>query len=120
MSDRSGWLFRARDVVEAIRQIEESVADHKNAGSFYADWESFRAVERNLQIIAEASKGIPDQIKKEFAQIEWRQVVDMRNFLVHEYKRVDEDIMWDAVHKDIPRLKAVVDDVLKKYEGKTK
>lgn len=120
MSRQTRWLFKAKDIDEAIRQIATSVADHKSAKSFYDDWESFRAVERNLQIIAEASKGIPDDIKKEFDRIEWRSVIAMRNLLVHEYKRVDGDIMWDAIHKDIPQLKAVVADILKRYEGKTK
>ncbi len=74
-------------------------------------WDEFRdtpliqdAVVRNLQVIGEAANRISEAFRAAHAEIPWRQVVGMRNRLVHEYSRVDMEKVWETVRDDIPDL----------------
>lgn len=62
------------------------------------------AVLRNIEIIGEATKNLPDDVRARMPGIEWKKIAAMRDWLSHVYYRVDSDIVWDAVNKDIPEL----------------
>jgi len=63
------------------------------------------AVVRNLEIIGEAAKNIPESIKEKFPVVPWQSVIDMRNKLIHEYFGVSFPIVWETVKSDLPLLK---------------
>lgn len=63
------------------------------------------AVVRNFEIIGEASRHIPISILHTYPHIPWRQMVEMRNFLIHEYSGVDLSTVWQTAHKHLPALK---------------
>lgn len=71
------------------------------------------AVTRNIEIIGEASSKISKEIKDQHNQIPWRDIVAMRNILIHEYFRSDPETVWNVVQRDIPRLKVQVLNILK-------
>ena len=110
------WFFRIEDMLGAIGEIQNSISDHDNALSFYEDLESFRAVERNIQIIAEASKHIPEGIKAQYADIQWREIINMRNLVVHEYKNVDYEVVWLVVSDKIPIFEEALRFILKDHQ----
>lgn len=58
-----------------------------------------------ILIIGEASNKISIEIKSKNSQIEWRLLSDMRNFLIHQYYEVSNDVIWETIKKDIPKLK---------------
>ena len=60
---------------------------------------------RNIEVIAEASKKIPQEIKNIFPNIPWRQIMAMRNKIIHEYFGVDLSAIWNVIQKDLPELK---------------
>lgn len=62
------------------------------------------AVERNFEIIGEASKRIPDTLKEQSADIPWREMAGMRDMIIHQYDEIDIDEVWAAIEKEIPRV----------------
>lgn len=76
------------------------------------------AIERNMEIIGEAGNKIPSIIRKQFPEISWKDIVGMRNKLIHDYLDVDIDIIWDTVKNDIPTLKRGITKILKDLGNK--
>jgi uncharacterized protein with HEPN domain len=62
------------------------------------------AVLRNIEIIGEATKHIPDEVRARMPGIEWKKIAGMRDWVSHVYYRVDDDIVWDVVENKVPEL----------------
>jgi uncharacterized protein with HEPN domain len=97
---------RMKDMEEAIAKIEKYAVRGK--ASFFADelvqvWVLF-----NLQTIGEAAKAMTETTKNEYPKVDWRDIIDFRNLLVHEYFRVDLDIVWLIVENELPNLKTQI------------
>jgi len=103
------------DILEAIQNIEVYT---KNMG-----FEDFRkskmardAVIRNLEIIGEAVKNIPDDIKSKHPEIAWGKVAGLRDRLIHRYFEVDLEILWDILKNELPDLKTKISSMLQEEE----
>ena len=66
------------------------------------------AVLRNLQIMAESSQRMSDDLKAQHPMIPWREIAGFRNILVHDYLGGDCDAVWSVVEQDLPELKKVL------------
>jgi uncharacterized protein with HEPN domain len=64
------------------------------------------AVIRRLEIIGEAANRLPDHFILRHSDIPWAQIIGMRNFLIHDYGRVNLELVWDTIQTDLPDLKA--------------
>jgi uncharacterized protein with HEPN domain len=71
---------------------------------------------RHLQLIGEAARRLPEEIRNLAPDIPWQKMIGMRNILVHGYFEIDLDVVWDAVQQDVPLLKPAVEALLKKLE----
>lgn len=71
-----------------------------------------RAVERSIEIISEASRYIPDDLKSKYSSVPWRKVAGIGNVLRHGYKLVDDHELWDVITHDLPPLKATIETML--------
>ena len=67
---------------------------------------------RNLQVLAESSQRVSEQLKSEHPEIDWRGMAGLRNVLVHDYLRIDLDIVWNVIERDLPDLKTKTDAIL--------
>lgn len=74
------------------------------------------AVLRPLEIIGEASAKISKEFRKTHSEIPWREMVGLRNRLIHEYFRIDYDAVWDTIHKDLPKLIEIVEPLVPKED----
>lgn len=57
---------------------------------------------RRLEIISKAVKGVPDDVRARHSAVPWRDIASARDILIHEYFRVDLEMAWDMVRKDLP------------------
>ena len=100
-----------RHILEAIASIEEYTKD--------LDWDGFRssklvqdAVIRNLEIVGEATKKLPDEFRLRYPQIPWKQIAGMRDVLIHDYFGVDVERVWGVVNNRLKGLKKELSAVL--------
>ena len=64
----------------------------------------FDAVVRNLEIIGEAAKGIPVDIRDRSTAIDWRRIAGLRDVLAHAYFALDDETVWDIIENKVPDL----------------
>lgn len=76
--------------------------------TFAADPRTIDAVVRNLEILGEAAKRVPDDVRRKAPEVEWRKIAGMRDILAHAYFRIDLDIVWDAVTTKVPAMVAPI------------
>ncbi len=108
-----------KDILEAIRKIEK-YTENLSFDDFDGDELIQDGVVRNLEIVGEAVKNIPDEIKNRKSDTEWKKIAGLRDILTHAYFGVDMDIVWDVVKDKIPELKKEISEILSEIEGNNK
>lgn len=91
------------DILQGIGKIRTYIAGMTRE-SFAQDSMKIDAVVRNLEIIGEAAKTIPESIRAEYPNVEWKKIAGLRDILAHHYFEVDLDIVWDIVQNKLPTL----------------
>lgn len=91
-------------ILQSIDRIEQYIAG-MNEQEFLKNFLVQDGVMRNIEIIAEASKKISPEIRSNFPDIPWRQIMAMRNKIIHEYFGVDLEAIWNVTQNDLPNLK---------------
>ncbi len=91
------------DIRQAIGKIQSYTAGITR-DMFDQDDRTVDAVIRNLQIIGEAAKAIPDSIRAGYPNVEWKKIAGLRDILAHQYFEVDLDIIWDVLQNKLPEL----------------
>ncbi len=102
---------RLSDIAEAAKAIVGYVAG-MDERAFQGDRKTLDAVLRNLTVIGEAARHVPDDFRERFPSVPWVEMGDMRNVVVHEYFGVDVGILWLTVRRDVPELLAALEPVL--------
>jgi len=112
MTNRSCKLF-AGDILNAIEKIEEFI-DGMDFDQFEDDDKTSSAVLRKLEIIGEAVKQFPEQIKENYKGIPWKEMAGMRDKLIHWYFGVDYQLVWNVITEEIPQLKTQLKEIFDK------
>lgn len=84
---------------------------------FFEDPTLRRAFARSLEIIGEAAKQVPDEIRRQQPDIEWKGMTGMRDRLIHGYFGVDYELVWDVVQRKIPELRRRIAEMLESRES---
>ena len=93
--------------LEDMRKACEKIAAYAQRltrEEFLADAKTFDAVMRNLEVIGEAAKHIPPDVRTQHPSINWRKISGLRDVAIHEYFGVDVEIIWDIVTREVPTL----------------
>lgn len=101
------------DIQQSIDSIYEYLGNKRDFFEYEGNKQLRRAVERELEIIGEAVNHLLD-LDNEIAIDNARRIVDLRNFVIHGYDKVDNVIIWGVINKDLPKLKQQVDDLMAK------
>jgi uncharacterized protein with HEPN domain len=108
-----------RDPNATLSQIAEhaqyahDLCANKTPTELAADWRSSLALERALEIIGEAVKRLPPDLCEAYPTVPWRLIAGMRDRLSHGYDNVDYEILWNAVHQDLPNLLETVKQMIR-------
>ena len=97
--------YLINDIKESIKSIEEYLSELKNKENFLSDIRMQKLMIYEIIMIGEAATKISIETKNNYPNINWREISDMRNFLIHEYYEVSNNIIWETANKDIPKLK---------------
>lgn len=106
------YTLYINDMLECIERIEEFVGD-MSYEEFVEDDKTSSAVVRKLEIMGEASKNIPIEIRREYKEIPWSDVAKMRDKIIHFYFGVDYEIVWKVIKERLPGIKPFIEQVLR-------
>ena len=99
------------------RYIESVITPQVSKDIFMADETLKRAIVRSLEVIGEATKKIPADIKLRWSEIAWKNIAGMRDRLIHDYMGINYFIVWDVARNIIPGLREQIDNVISKEES---
>src|SRR5207249_7485361 len=93
------------DILETIERVQSKMAG-KSFAQFEADWEFRFVIQRAIEIVSEATRRIPDELKTMRPEIRWSSIAGIGNVLRHEYHTVSNKIVWDVAQAELAPLKA--------------
>ncbi|MHB0980104.1 MAG: HepT-like ribonuclease domain-containing protein [Thermoleophilia bacterium] len=100
---RRHWHLRIADMLDAAETAIRLTEDLEQV-SFFCDRVLVDAVIKNIVVLGEAAAHVPDAVTECWPDIPWREMRDMRNFIVHEYFGLNRDVLWGTVRDDLPAL----------------
>jgi uncharacterized protein with HEPN domain len=109
------FLDYMTDICDATEEVSEFTRG-MDFPEFLADKRTINAVIRSLQVIGEAAKKIPGDLRERYSNIPWRQMAGMRDKLIHEYHGVDLEMVWTAVREELPPVKPLIQRALQDME----
>jgi len=117
MSDRRrDFLVCLEDMLLAIARIERYVGD-MSLEEFSQNEMATDAVVRNFEIIGQAARNLPEEIRLSYPHVAWREAVGLRNILIHQYFGVDVEVLWQTAKTDIPVLRVGIESVYEAEKG---
>ena len=103
------------DILQSIADIQTFITDMPFT-QFAADRKTINAVVRSLEIIGEATKNIPAELRGLHPYLPWSEIAAMRDKLIHEYFGIDLEIVWETVRNDLAPLEGAIQKVLEEIE----
>lgn len=91
------------DILNEMQIVQDLVEDLSFA-EFEEDQRTRRAVVRCLEVIGEAAKQVPDEVRDRHDRVPWREMAGMRDRLIHAYRDVDLELVWQAITEEIPEV----------------
>lgn len=105
------YALYLRDILAAIESIEGFIAG-MDLDTFQIDDKTNSAVVRKLEIMGEAVKQIPEEIRQQYPRVPWKEMAGMRDKLIHFYFGVDSQLVWKTITERLPQVKQEIHQVL--------
>ncbi len=99
------------DMAEAIREMQQFMAGVSEAEYLETLWLR-RVIERNFELLGEAARRVSTQFQQVHPEVDWRNLVGLRNIIAHRYEQVDHEILWDIINTVLPEVLAIVERLL--------
>ena len=99
--------LRILDILDAIDRTVSYVEGMKYE-DFLSDRKTQDAVTRNIEIIGEAARSLPEDFKELHPDIPWDEIIGMRNVIVHQYFGILPDVVWDVIKNELPKLRSQI------------
>jgi uncharacterized protein with HEPN domain len=116
MSERNLILF-LNDILKCIQKIQKYTKG-KKYNDFIQNELLVDGIVRNLEVIGEAVKNIPEDFRKKYPTVEWKKIAGLRDILIHEYFGIDYELLWDIVKSKIPELKVQITKIVDELKNK--
>ncbi|RRA98742.1 HepT-like ribonuclease domain-containing protein [Larkinella rosea] len=113
----------SRSTVEFLRHIQQELtyilsrSESLTYEEFSTNADLTRAFVRSLEIVGEACKNIPDEVRYTYLQFDWKGFAQLRDRLIHHYWGIDYEIIWNAIQTEIPDNKAWIDFIIEQEES---
>ncbi len=101
-----------QDILETIESCERFI-EGMNYDQFTSDEKTIFAVNHALEIIGEATKHIPEEIRKEYPLVPWKKMAGIRDVIIHAYFGVNLNVIWNTATERLPELKRDIEKILK-------
>jgi uncharacterized protein with HEPN domain len=111
MRSELGDKIRLQHILEAIEEIQRYLVAVEFPAFLENSMMRFACI-KQMEIIGEASNHLSAELKSKFSEIEWAQIVGMRNVFAHEYFGIDSSLVWEIIKNDIPELKGKIAYIL--------
>ena len=105
-------LFFLEDIKLAVNKILK-YTENMDFEEFGSDEKTIDAVERNFEIIGEAVKNLPEEIKNNYPNVPFKQIAGMRDKLIHDYFGVDYEIVYKTIKDKLPEFKSQIEKIIK-------
>ena len=111
-----------RDSLETLRQMRDfavearDLAAGRNCQALDENLGFRRHAERVAELIGEAATRLPEELRNTFPQVPWKQMIGMRNWLIHGYNGIDTQILWDVLSSRAVELISQLDKIIAAYE----
>ncbi|MCK4764107.1 MAG: DUF86 domain-containing protein [Candidatus Aminicenantes bacterium] len=103
------------DINVSIEEIQEFTSN-MSYKDFFLDRKTSHAVVRCFEIIGEAVKNLPVEIKSKYPEVPWREIAGMRDKMAHEYFGIDLKIVWQTIGEDLPSFKSSIKELIDEEE----
>lgn len=110
-------LVYLRHILECIARVEEYTAEGKEY--FQSSHIAQDATLRQLQVMAESTQRLSDNLKSGHPEVDWRALSGFRTVLVHDYLGIDLLRVFESVHTEMPKLKSAVEAMLREFEERS-
>jgi len=107
------YVLYLEDMLRSMERIHEYL-ENQSFKQFKQNYMAVDAVIRNFEIIGEASKSIPLDIKEKYPEIPWKKMVGLRNLITHEYFGVDYEMIWEIARNNLPQNRSDLKKIITK------
>jgi uncharacterized protein with HEPN domain len=106
-----------KDILQNMQDAEEFVRGF-SFEQFAGDKRTFNAVVRSLEVIGEAAKNVPDEIRRQYPLVPWKEMAGMRDKVIHFYFGVNKEAVWIAVKERIPAVRPMVEKIMQDQKNR--
>ena len=110
--EKRDYVLFLEDILDALEKIE-NYTKNLSFTEFADNGMAVDAIIRNFEVIGEATKNVPEEIKEKYPEVEWKEAAGFRDVLIHDYFGIDLEAIWDTINKNLLFFKKHILKVLK-------